>query len=157
MASIKFQIDASKLRKIVRAQKAKRRAVDVGVFADAGAYPDGTPVTDVALYNEYGTALIPSRSWLRSTFDESAADISRWIQSAVERELVDLAKGLSPRMSRRLSAIGRNLAERARKKVLSSPPPPNAPSTIARKGHGQTLYETGLLSRSVTHRVPRGA
>ncbi|OPY54712.1 MAG: hypothetical protein A4E48_00291 [Methanosaeta sp. PtaU1.Bin060] len=38
-----------------------------------------------------------------------------------------------------------------KQKIQSNVPPPNAPSTIARKGHSNTLIDTGEMLESVTH------
>ena len=52
---------------ILQAKRAQRGAVEelqVGFFATA-KYPDGTPVTNVAVWNEFGTGRIPERPFFR--------------------------------------------------------------------------------------------
>ncbi|MDH7597550.1 MAG: hypothetical protein QHG98_07435 [Methanothrix sp.] len=39
------------------------------------------------------------------------------------------------------------------KKILSNIPPPNAPSTVRKKGSSKTLVDTGAMVGAVTHRV----
>jgi hypothetical protein len=123
--------------------------VSVGVHEDAGSYEDGTPVAVAAAYNEFGSeeGLIPERSFLRSTMDENESRYGRELEKAVDRTLdgVSLATALLP-----LAITAR---EDVQKKIDSHPPPPNAPSTVAKKGHGRTLEETGLLRDSIVARV----
>ncbi len=46
-----------------------------------------------------------------------------------------------------------DLEGKIKEKILSSVPPENAPSTIARKGSSITLIDTGEMLNSVTHRL----
>jgi hypothetical protein len=41
--------------------------------------------------------------------------------------------------------------------IDSSMPPPNAPSTIAKKGHGRTLIDSERMRNSVERRVDKGS
>jgi len=45
--------------------------IDVGILDTGEAEADGTSVLDVALWNEFGTATIPERSFIRAWFDEA--------------------------------------------------------------------------------------
>lgn len=47
--------------------------LEVGFFEDAW-YPDGTPVAQVAAWQEYGTDVAPARPFMRPTFDEKGGD-----------------------------------------------------------------------------------
>jgi len=49
--------------------------------------------------------------------------------------------------------IGGRYANAVRMKIASNTPPPNAPSTIDRKGHGQTLIDSGDLIMNVEFHV----
>lgn len=123
--------------------------VSVGVHDDAGESEDGVPVAEYAAINEYGSddGHVPERSFLRSTLDEQEGKYARELEKAVDRTLdgVPLKAALLP------------LAQMARAdvqhKIESHVPPANAPSTVKRKGHGDTLEETGLLHDSISAKV----
>lgn len=123
--------------------------VSVGVHPDAGTYDDGTPVAEAAALNEFGSegGLIPERSFLRSTLDENQSRYARALEKAVDRSLdgVPLNVALLP--------LGQQVVSDVQRKIESGVGPPNAPSTIAKKGHGDTLQDTGLLHDSIVARV----
>ena len=50
-------------------------------------------------------------------------------------------------------SIGMFLENKIREKILSDVPPPNAESTIKRKGSSHTLIDDGILLSSITHTV----
>ena len=50
-------------------------------------------------------------------------------------------------------SIGMFLENKIREKILSDVPPPNAESTIKRKGSSHTLIDDSTLLESVTHIV----
>ena len=63
---------------ILQAKRAQRGAVEelqVGFFATA-KYPDGTPVTNVAVWNEFGTGSIPERPFFRQALAPSPSAAS---------------------------------------------------------------------------------
>lgn len=49
--------------------------------------------------------------------------------------------------------IGMRLENKIREKILSNVPPPNAESTIKRKGSSHTLIDDSILLSSITHTV----
>lgn len=115
-------------------------SVEVGIFA-----PD---VAEYAAANEFGTARIPERSFIRSTFDEETATLTRMMDAAALRAqtmLIPLADALIPAANHLRSSIIR--------KISSGPPPPNAPSTVAAKGYDAPLVHTGQLQRAITWRT----
>jgi hypothetical protein len=106
-------------------------------------------VAEYATYNEFGTKDIPQRSFLRSTYDEQ---IGKW-----ERQLENGIKGII-NMNSDASRVWRDLGLKAerdiQKKLSSNIAPENKASTIRQKGSGKTtLFNTGLLYRSITHEV----
>jgi hypothetical protein len=122
------------------ARQAKGGSVEVGIFApDVAAY---------AAANEFGTSKIPERSFIRSTFDEERATLTRMMDAAALRAqtvLIPLADALIPAANHLRNAIIR--------KITSSPPPPNAPATVAAKGFNAPLVNTGQLQRALTWRT----
>jgi hypothetical protein len=123
--------------------------VSVGVHEDAGSYEDGTPVAVAAAYNEFGSeeGLIPERSFLRSTMDENESRYGRELEKAVDRTL----DGVSLKVA--LLPLAQQVRTDVQRKIESGVGPPNAPSTVAKKGHGDTLQETGLLHDSIVAKI----
>lgn len=152
---IKTTVKSSKINAKKFIDESKRHIgayVSIGVHEGAGAYPDGTLIAEVALFNEFGTETAPERSFIRSTLEEHKADLNRWRQEFLQKMLLE---GWTTEKA--LNAMGFRIAELVRNKIKSNVPPPNAPSTLrAKQRHGvapNTLIDTGLLLRSVTYQV----
>lgn len=127
------------------AQKLNRGGtLEVGFMSQA-RYPDGTSVALVAALNEWGTAKSPPRPFFRSMI---AAKSSGWGPSAA-RILVNTNYDTKAT----LDMLGIGISDQLRASINSNTPPPNASSTVARKGFSQTLVDTGMLRNSVTYRV----
>lgn len=124
----------------------------VGVHDQAGSYEDGIAVALVAYFNEFGTENAPERSFLRSTMDENRERIFGWIKEGQAR----IFAGKST-PEKELRALGFKVSELVKNKIKSNVPPPNAPSTLARKealGQGtKTLMASKLLLRSIGYEV----
>lgn len=101
-----------------------------------------------ALFNEFGTRTIPVRSFIRSTFDEERDNLTRF-----RDELIP--KVLSGRLSieRALRMIGEYFALKVKEKIVLLDSPPNAPSTIRKKGFDDPLRETDAMLNGVEVRV----
>lgn len=123
--------------------------VSVGVHEDAGVGANGTPVAEYAMINEFGSddGHVPERSFLRSTLDENEARYAASLEKAVIRTLdgVPLAVAMQP--------LAQQVRQDVQRKIDSGVGPPNAPSTIVKKGHGRTLDDTGALHDAITARV----
>jgi hypothetical protein len=52
-----------------------------------------------------------------------------------------------------LQAGAADLKERVVEKIVRGVPPPNAESTVRKKGHGHTLMETGEMMAAVTWQI----
>ena len=106
-------------------------------------------VAEYATYNEFGTEKIPQRSFLRSTYDEQ---IGKW-QKQLENGISAIVN-MRADSSRVWKSLGIKAKIDIQKKLRSNIPPPNAPSTIAKKGAGKTtLFDTGRLVRAITYEV----
>lgn len=154
--------NTKRLRAVIR--QAGGAYVTVGIHEDAGNYEDGTSVVSVALWNEFGTAHSPQRSFFRSAIDENEQKINAWREEAINNIL---DKGWS--IKKALEMIGLRIQILIQNKIKSNVPPPNAPSTIkAKQASGSapksglkqgfesrtgTLIDSGLMLRSVTYRV----
>ena len=119
-------------------------SITVGLHKDAGSYDNGSTVVEVGAWNEFGTAKIPERSFLRSTIAENRAKYQREFQKAY-------LEAISGGMNLRAAAgfIGNVARDDIKAKIESISSPGNAPSTIAKKGFDNPLIETRKLYESV--------
>lgn len=128
-------------RFMTQARQIHQSEISVGVH-------DNPEIVARAIANEYGTDRIPERSFLRSTFDQEGFNIAAR-RSAAIRRIVE--EGSSVREE--LRSIGAYLRDRIVAKINSGVPPPNAPSTIRRKGHGDTLRDTLKMRDGISVQV----
>lgn len=116
---------------------------------ESGILDTDSAIAEYALYNEFGTRDIPSRSFLRSTFDENLNDYENFLINAVAN-LTD-ARSRSPRTV--MVQLGARIRNDIVKKITRLRNPPNAPSTIAQKGFDNPLIDTGAMRNAVRSRV----
>lgn len=125
----------------------KRNAM--GAHIDVGFFSEG--VATYAAANEFGTATIPERSFIRSTFDEETPKLQAMLDAAVIRAQarnIDLVDALiSPANYLRTAIIN---------KIQSGIDPANAPSTVARKGSNTPLVNTGQMQQALSWRTSAG-
>lgn len=127
------------------AQKVRRGGtLKVGFMAGA-TYPDGTPVPLVAALNEFGTSKAPPRPFFRNMISQKS---SGWGPAAGK---LLVSNNYDVRTT--LTLVGEGIKGQLQQSIASNIPPPNAPSTIARKGHSRTLIDTGQMLNSVTYLV----
>lgn len=130
-----------------------------GAYVDIGLHDDGATeeggeylLAEIGAVHEFGTKpgtvpAIPERSWLRSTSDERQ---ERWGQRS-DRALRKIEDGGDPLQE--LTAVGELCASDVKRKITTLREPPNAPSTIARKGSSNPLIDTGTMRANVRSRV----
>lgn len=133
-------------RGIKRMQDADAK-VKVGVLGKSGSKMVVTAAT-----NEFGTTkagarhnvTIPARPFLRpvGTNKELAAFVAGQLKA-----ILRVPNPEDPR--RALGKIGEKAVALVRQNIASHPPPPNAPSTIEKKGSSGTLVDTGRLRQSI--------
>lgn len=136
-------------RNVRRAMKGPTR-VKVGLPAGTSSYPDGTSVFEVGAVHEFGSqdGRIPERSFIRSTLEKKRSELDAMagkIGKKVERDGGTLEEGLN--------LMGSVLAAAIQETIADGVPPPNAPSTIRRKGSSKPLIDTGHLRQSITWQV----
>lgn len=150
----KVVVKRSEAYEKLRALGSETKTVVVGVLgADASQQHGevhGKPVTvaQVAQWNHYGTSTIPARP---------AITIALLRNEAVLKRLrARLAKGLLMEkltMDQALALLGEAAVGMVKQEIADGVPPPNAPSTIARKGSSKPLIDTGQLRNSITYAV----
>jgi len=127
--------------------------VYVGVRADAGNEPDGTPLVQIAAVQEFGSrdGRIPERSYLRSTIDAKQRSYLDALAKAIDRAA--MAPFALTTLRRDLDRLGVRAVADVQITITKLRTPPNAPSTIERKGSSNSLIDTGRLRQSIDHEV----
>ncbi len=134
---------AKKLREIA-AKLEKASTLNVG-FLEGADYPDGTPVASVAAFNEWGTSRIPARPFFRSM---SKAGQKHWADDIGQ---ILPANGYDAELT--MNLMGEKLKGELQDSIRNWSEPPNAPSTIAKKGFDKPLIDTGDMLRAVGSEV----
>jgi len=123
-------------------------------------WPEGSPqhagssmtVAQIASIHEFGLPPhIPERSMLRATCElnsEKYTEALRKIGIGITYARIDLRRGLD--------LLGITIKGDVQKRIAAGIMPPNAPSTIARKGSSKPLIHTGQMRAALDHEV-RGA
>ena len=120
-----------------------------GPAGDAAHGKSGLTVAEVASIHEFGRG-VPERSFLRATIDIN--------QRRLDSLLLRLAAGV---MAGKLTAghalelMGETAVGMVIERIDDHIPPPNAPSTIARKGSSTPLIDSAQLKGSITYKVVR--
>lgn len=133
------------LKEIV-AKMTNASTVRVGFPADA-TYPDGTSLPLVAAIQEYGAPSrgIPPRPFMRNTVAEHG---SEWPDAAAS---LLVASGYDA--AKTLGLVGEGIKGQLEQSIVGFASPPNAPSTIAKKGFDAPLRDTGHMLNSITVEV----
>lgn len=100
-------------------------------------------VVDVAAYNELGTSTIPSRPFMRQSF-ENHEDA---LQAACDHAIKSIVNGST--VEQALTKLGVTLKGLVQKEIVDGGFKPNAPATIKRKKSAQPLIDTGTMRQSV--------
>lgn len=129
------------LRQINAVQVVKPQ-VEVGVFDPRRA--------EIAVWNEFGTSRIPARPFLRTSQDKHAGKYVRMLVDAARAGIGSPAGFDHARTMRKLGAV---MVGDVQKTIADGVPPPNADSTIAKKGSSKPLIDTGLMRSLVDYRV----
>jgi len=113
-------------------------------------------VVQYATANEFGTlengGFTPERSFIRSTIDEKRGEY----ESFVEKMKIKILTGKES-VAKGLGLLGLTIQKDIQKKITDLSDPPNAPSTIKKKGSSNPLIDTGRMRQSVSFKVfPKG-
>jgi hypothetical protein len=139
----------------IAANLAKASSVDVG-FQNGATEKNGKSVALIAALNEYGHGIganpgegnpdtrqqVPPRPFFRNAISNNKSKWPTNLATALKSNDYDAAKALG--------LVGQEIKEEIEISIESNTPPPNAPSTVARKGFDRTLIDTGVMKNSVT-------
>lgn len=124
----------------------EKNAVAVGIHEDAGEHKEseGATVSEVGMFNEYGTPTSPERSFMRSTLREKLKQyriaLVKIAKSAIDKPITAKTN---------MGKLGQMAANDIQNKIVSLRTPPNAESTIAKKKTTNPLIDTGQLINSI--------
>lgn len=100
----------------------------------------------VAVVNEFGSkdGRVPERSFIRTTDVDKRDDVYAYLK----RKRLDVVSGRET-ARQVLGEVGAKMKGFIQQKIIAIRTPPNAPSTIARKGSSNPLIAEGQLLRSI--------
>ena len=118
----------------------------VGIMGDK-TYPDGVKVAQVGVDNEYGVPErnVPARPFFRATIENNRADLPDKVASLMQKHDVETA----------LRLVGDHMVGQLSDSVQTWTEPPNAESTIRKKGYNAPLRETKQLARSFSYEIEK--
>lgn len=126
--------------------------LSVGVHGQEGNRGDEDEPDNVqlAVWHEFGTSdgHVPERSFLRSAFDKNRGKYERMLPVVTRRAMNGR---ITPKQA--LETMGERMVADIVNGINRGIPPPNAPSTIERKGRSKPLINTGQLKGSITYKV----
>ena len=128
----------------------KKPLVNVGIHAAEGSkIPKGGKATvlEYGTYNEFGLG-VPERSFIRGTADAKGKE---WRDFAASRMRLVIKGELTKEQA--LEQMGLRFQSNMQKRISDGISPPNAPSTIAKKGSSKPLIDTGTLRSSITYSI----
>ena len=134
-------------RKVVDGKRKGKKNLTEVTF-DGGTHV--ATLLEVAFWNEFGTADIPQRSFIRATVDENLDRIQA-LQAALAKRII-LAEITAEQAMAQLGAFVKGLIQ---SRIARGIEPANAPSTVARKGSSKPLIDTGQLRSSIDFVVER--
>jgi hypothetical protein len=117
--------------------------VAVGLLGDLES-----EIVNIGFWNEWGTKNIPSRPFIRQTFDTRQAKLKK-ISSVLYGKVLD--GDLSKKEA--LEILGDSFLIEIRKAIEAREFEPNASGTIKRKGSDLPLVDTGRLQQSLDLQV----
>lgn len=125
--------------------KSGSKNVIAGIIKSATYPENGRFVAEIASYNEYGTDKIPPRPFLRNTVAQNKA---KWRKIAK-----DYLFKTNFNTELTLNVVGEVMKDDIVNSIRNFDTPPNAKSTIAKKGFDAPLRETGLLLQSIDYEL----
>lgn len=134
---------------------AKGMSVTVGIHEAEGQKSHGElSVIDVGTINEFGG---PNNNPPRRSFIRDWADENRTAHEENLRKIaVAVLYGKTPSMKVAFDRFGLRCVGEVQKRISDGIAPPQAESTIARKGSSTPLIDSGLLRASIAHKVNEG-
>jgi len=153
MARINVRItdtnNISRLKDVLK--ELKNYSVEVGIFgSDEYVMVASVHEFGATIQRGEGSISIPERSFLRTAFDEKNEQWASFFKSQLKHVLA-----LQMDVQTLFNRLGARMVGDIQEKITDLDAPPNAPSTIAKKGSSNPLIDTGGLRMRITYRVVR--
>ena len=124
--------------------KYKEGICRVGFF-EGSKYEGNKTVASVARYNEFGLG-VPARPFMRPAVHNNRAKLVEILRSKYKTALRNNTNTMEV-----LGSFGQMVEGLVKNQIINTNYPPNAPSTIKRKGINAPLRDTLLMLNSVSH------
>lgn len=139
------------VRKKIDTTKYKEGVCRIGFFSES-KYESTLPVAKVAFYNEFGVPYgtgerIPPRPFMRPALHQNRAKIIAELRARYMQAMKDNRNTMSV-----LEDIGIKMQGLIQEQIRNTVFPPNAPSTIKKKGVNAPLRDTLVMLHSVNHK-----
>lgn len=146
-------IDRGAEKVMVNLEVTDGSSVDIGILkGEVAGVIEGAKieVAEIAIVQEFGSTKInvPERSFLRSVTDEKREKYKAVLKSLFSKVLLGTTT-----VPQALDLFGERVVGDVKRKITSIRQPPNAPSTIAKKGFDNPLIRTGTLRSRIKKRV----
>ncbi|WP_268914112.1 hypothetical protein [Lentilactobacillus sp. SPB1-3] len=132
-----------------RLKQLNNNQANVGAFKNV---PEHTPeeLQKIVRWNEFGTAKIPARSFLRGASARNRKHSWKFVAGTALKSVLNgkLTGNQAYQM------VGKQMADDVRKQI-DTIGPPNAAATVKLKGRNQPLVDTGGLYRSIDEKVTK--
>lgn len=139
------------LAKLASSTKNAKMSVVKAGFFEAAKYPDGTPVVDIAVQNEYGDPHknIPARPFMDQTFTRHQ---KKWLQ-IINKMFSEQLKNGSIDYNKLANVVGAAMQGDIRDTIVTGDFAPNALYTVLVKGKDTPLRDTLVMLNSVNYQV----
>lgn len=124
-----------------------------GVYKAKGKAKGGMRLAQIAAIMEFGTkdGRVPERAALRSMLAQNRDAIKKLCA-----KLILQIVGGKMDQKKALGVLGQFLVDKTRATIAQGLPPPNAASTVRRKGSNKPLIDTGQLIGAVEYEIQGG-
>lgn len=142
--------DSPLWKKLTRGSGLGDGNVVIGIH-DSKREPNGASLADVARWNHWGTSTIPSRPFLLMALSGDRPDVQRAVKA--------VAKGvMQGRLTtdQALNLLGIWGVKEVQRVIQLGVEPPNAPSTVQRKGSSTPLIDKGQLRQAISYLIEHG-
>lgn len=130
-------------------EKLAKLEVQVG-FQEGESGEGGVSLAEIAAYNELGTSTIPTRPFMRQSFENHGDEI----QAACDQVNANLSNGGTAESA--LQELGVFVKGLVQSEIVSGGFTPNAPYTVAQKGSDTPLIDSGRMRQSVNFVIKEG-
>lgn len=147
--SLKIIKGAGTFKKLDKLLKDNKSQLQVGFFKGQMRKSGNKdiPQAQIAYWNEFGTedGKIPPRPFMRLSIEKNNKNWLKFTKKGLLNNNLEIKKTINQ--------LGLLIVGDIQKEITNLRTPPNAESTIKKKGSSNPLIDTGLMRNSVKHKV----